>query len=168
MTRSRKPSQPFEPDPPFDIPEREPPKSVLDFREKLKARFPEDAARATANTEQYWGCPWEEITDHGCGVWFEKFGAQTAAAMRRRDEETVLAHLQCISERLQTADKQLADAIDVSYMENLFYKLDKRSQRWGWLRIPQNLKDLYIQFWGVIGPSRIEALERNRRRKKAP
>ncbi|HEX2751060.1 MAG TPA: hypothetical protein VHM91_23835, partial [Verrucomicrobiales bacterium] len=84
------------------------------------------------------------------------------------DEATVLAHLQCISAKFQTADAELSDAIDVSYMENLFYKVDKRTQRWGWLRIPQNLKDLYVRFWGVIEPSRIEALERNRRRKKTP
>jgi hypothetical protein len=168
MTKSKKPPAPFEPDPPFDLPERNPSKSILKFKERLEALFPEDAIRATAMTEKYFGDPWEKIEDYGGGTWLEKFGSQTAAAMRRRDEKTAIAHLECFSEKLHTADADLCDSIDVSYMENLFNGVDKRTQRWAWLRIPQNLKDLYIGFWGVIAPSRIAALESNRRRKKAP
>lgn len=82
----------------------------------------------------------------------------TADAMRRRDEESTVGHLTVLSRALRRCGPYLRDLIDVNYMEGLFHWVDVRSAKWGWRRVPDNLRELYIAFWGHISPRRLERL----------
>ena len=141
------------PDPPFDIPDLPIAPGVQALKQLVEEQFPEDAAMTSRRSVELWD------GDEARGGWFEEFVERTNEAIRRRDEAVVMQHLNFFSAQLDWADDDVRRVIDVNYVENLLGRLDKRSQRWGWRRIPQNLKELYLAFWGKISPSRIEVLE---------
>ena len=72
----------------------------------------------------------------------------TTDAMADRDEALVASHLAFMSDQLDHADDAVRTHIDVYYVESLMWDLDADGKRWGWERIPANLKRLYIDLWG--------------------
>ena len=94
-----------------------------------------------------------------CGDWLTRFAESTASAMRKRAELIVTGHLSLIATTLERCGPYLRDLIDVNYMEDLFYKVDVRSSRWGWRRVPPNLRQLYIDYWGQIIPRYVDRLQ---------
>ena len=64
-----------------------------------------------------------------------------------------------MSDKLEKADADARYAIDVDYVENFLYKLSLKKKRWAWTLIPQNLKDLYVAFWGEITPRKMARIQ---------
>ncbi len=54
---------------------------------------------------------------------------------------------------------ELRSLIDVNYMEDLFYKVEDADAQWGWQRVPNVLRQLYIDCWIGIIPSYVRRLE---------
>jgi hypothetical protein len=145
--------QDLRPDPPYDILDRPIAPSLEALKRLIEEQFPEDAAVTSRRSMELWD------SDEASGLWFEEFVERTNEAIRSRDDVVVMRHLTFFSLHLDTADDDVRRMIDVNYVENLLCRLDKRAQRWGWRRIPANLKQLYIAFWGKISPGRIAMLE---------
>ncbi len=141
------------PDPPFDIPDRPIAPSIQALKRLVEEQFPKAAAMTSRRVRELWG------SDEVEGLWFVEFARRTNDAIKKREETVVARHLQFYSAQLEIADDDARGVIDVSYVVNLLRLLDKRSQRWGWRRIPPNLKELYLAFWGKISPRWIEMLE---------
>jgi hypothetical protein len=54
-----------------------------------------------------------------------------------------------MSGKLRTASKTVEEYIDVSYVESLKWDIkDKKTLKWDWNLIPENLKELYRETWG--------------------
>ena len=144
----------WEPPPPFDIgPERPVPDSLRVMREELRRLFPKDAKYADKSAKAY------ADDDSAWTVWFEAFAERTRKAFRRGDEATAVAHMTYMSDKLEKADADARYAIDVDYVENFLYKLSLKKKRWAWTLIPQNLKDLYVAFWGEITPRKMARIQ---------
>lgn len=77
-----------------------------------------------------------------------EFSLMTSEAMRDRNEQVVQAHLSYVSNLLIGANEKVHEYIDVYYVEELMYDLDEQSKQWGWFRIPENLRALYVAMWG--------------------
>ncbi len=122
------------------------------LRRRLLAKFPEDVAYADERFQELMGGPIR-------GAWLTHFAESTASAMRKRNESVVTGHLSVIAKTLEGCGPYLRDLIDVNYMEDLFYKVDVRSSRWGWRRVPPSLRQLYIDFWGRIIPRYVARLQ---------
>jgi uncharacterized protein YPO0396 len=110
------------------------------MKRAIAARFPEEAEAVDAQMLDY--------DDDAYEVWLERFCDTTNAAMARRDEALVKAHLSFISEQLASSDDDMRQAVDVAYAANLMWNLDIDAKRWAWARVPVNLKQLYVQMWG--------------------
>ena len=79
----------------------------------------------------------------------EAFSQSTTNAIKIFDDRTVVAHFDYISNKLKTASKVEANYIDVYYIEPLMWDIkDKNTKKWGWSRLPTNLRGLYRKMWG--------------------
>ena len=141
--------------PPYDIPEEDPSDyaELRRFRVTLLKLFPESVKYADETFADRWS------PGPANGLWFTCFAESTADGMRRRDDRIVSGHLTIVSATYVTADKHLKGFIDVNYMEDLFYDVDVESSRWGWQRVPQNLRDLYTTYWNSVAPRYVTRLE---------
>jgi ribonucleotide reductase beta subunit family protein with ferritin-like domain len=79
---------------------------------------------------------------------FNQFCELTNKAMRNRDENTLLKHLNYMSRKLRTANKTEYEYIDVSYVESLMWNVNNEESKWAWQFFPENIKDLYTAMWG--------------------
>jgi len=114
--------------------------SVATMKDAIAARFPSEAEVVNARVIDY---------DHDAyEMWLEMFCDTTNAAMARRDETLVRAHLTYVSQQLAKGDGDVVRAIDVAYAENMMCGLDVKTKRWAWPLVPANLKRLYVAMWG--------------------
>lgn len=120
----------------------EPRKSVERLRAVLSYRFAAEARDIDAQMldDFYDGDAHES--------WLERFCDKTNAAIARRDEAMVLAHLSFMETQLDDCDEACRQAIDVGYAENLMWNVDSEAKRWVWPLVPKNLKQLYVDMWG--------------------
>ncbi len=112
------------------------------FIDEIVHRFP-----AVGEKMQKW-LEYQGFDDFTPTAMMEAFSQATTEAMARRDEETVVAHLRYVSEKLTRASAKEREYIDVYYVESLMWNLDKQGKKWGWGLVPPNLKELYIGMWG--------------------
>ncbi len=77
----------------------------------------------------------------------EEFAQATTEAIRLRDE-VARDHLAHVSRLLASSDSTILEFVDAYYVEVLMFGLDEVSTKWGWERIPDNLKQRYVAFWG--------------------
>jgi hypothetical protein len=108
----------------------------------IMRKFP-DAAKPMINCAKH-----RRSVEYSTTAMMEEFSNVTSDAIRRRNEDVARAHLEYISHLLDHADDKVKEYIDVYYVEVLMYDLDDESKRVGWRLIPDNLKELYIGFWG--------------------
>lgn len=105
----------------------------------VAARFPEEAETVAAQMLDF--------DDDAYEVWLENFCELMNAAMARRDEATVRAHLSCISQQLDEGDAEVSSAVGVAYTEKLMWSLNGEGKRWAWPLVSSNLKRLCLNMW---------------------
>ena len=112
--------------------------------ERLRAAFPEDAARAD-----------ERVGDQGFELneapylWVEHFSQFTTDAINGREFARAASHMREVSALLAGADEDVVKCIDVAYVESLMWDVrDDERKAEGWKHVPENLRQLYIQMWG--------------------
>lgn len=76
----------------------------------------------------------------------EAFAGATTRAFSRGDTERGRQHLAFMAAKLDTANAQIYEYIDVYYVENLFWDAPQAAVEVGWRCLPENLKDLYLAF----------------------
>ena len=79
---------------------------------------------------------------------FDNFSEQTNKAMRNKDKETLLKHLNYISKKLVCANEVELEYIDVYYVESLMFNVNNKESKWAWSIFPENIKNLYEKMWG--------------------
>lgn len=79
-----------------------------------------------------------------------EFEIKTTESIRIRDEEKVLASFMLAERCYRRGDEAMKNAIEVSFVEGVLSLLSKEDKKWGWERMPQLLKDLYIGFGANI------------------
>jgi len=54
--------------------------------------------------------------------------------------------LEYISTQYKTGDEKIKDCIDVAFVENLFWRVPTEERISYWEGLPENLKELYVNF----------------------
>ena len=112
--------------------------------ELLRAAFPEDAVQADKRVGDQGFEPNEAPY-----LWVEHFSQLTTDAMKGRDFEKAAGHMREVSALLPNADEEVVKCIYVAYVESLMWDIsDDERKAEGWKKVPQNLRQLYVQMWG--------------------
>ncbi|WP_350595102.1 MULTISPECIES: hypothetical protein [unclassified Pseudoalteromonas] len=118
---------------------------VETFLGEIKQRFPEVANRIELNNNRMG----YEPDDKMYTAEMETFSQTTTDAIKAGDHDRALNYLKYMSEKLLVASVIEREYIDVYYVESLLWDIkDKKIKQAGWLLIPSNLKQLYIEMWG--------------------
>ncbi|ODB95165.1 hypothetical protein A3197_17545 [Candidatus Thiodiazotropha endoloripes] len=81
-----------------------------------------------------------------------EFEMKTTEAIRNKDKEKVLASFILAERCFRQGDEAMKNAIDVSFVEGVLSLLNKEEKEWGWVLMPELLKELYVDFWGRLRP----------------
>jgi hypothetical protein len=115
------------------------------FFDEMHARFPMLSEKADKLYEIYWGEPPAEADDFFC--WFESVANALNSEMRRgTPEKQYTAVFAFILEALNTGSAEVKRRIDVSFVENLFWRVAPARALPYWKALPPALKALYIDF----------------------
>jgi hypothetical protein len=113
--------------------------TVLEFYNAVRTQFPQVTVRADAEHIKHWG----ELDPEFAYSWFQSLAHALNRDMERGiDIQTHVDLFLFINSALATSRQEVANCIDVSFVENLFWRLPEEKARPYWLRLPQPLKDL--------------------------
>ena len=113
--------------------------------EFIKAEYPVISEKADKEYTRQWG----DFTDleHYSYAWFEALANALNKEMSNEVEQTKYERLfALISKSLLEADEHLKKAIDVAFVENLFWQVPAKKAKNYWVSLPNNLKELYVNF----------------------
>ncbi len=116
-----------------------------EFCQKIKVEFPEVSARA----DKWYTHQWGDFTDteYYSYSWFEALANALNEEMRKEiAPERYAKLLQVISLAYEAKDEKIRQAIDVAFVENLFWQVPESKCESYWEALPQNLKVLYEGF----------------------
>ena len=113
------------------------------FLAELKVNFPEISRKTDVIHINTWGC----LDSKSNFSWLENL----ARAINNEMANDVPAHryqqlFSFLSKQYQSDDPLIKEYIDVSFVENLFWKIPKDKAASYWVILPNNLKLLYINF----------------------
>ena len=112
----------------------------------VSALFPELSAKADRAFFDYWG--------HAPGAqdaysWFGSLASALNADMNRAVDAGFHAPvLDCIADALDGCSTELFACLDVSFVENLFWRVSANKAAPYWQQMPEALKVLYCRFHG--------------------
>ncbi|OIQ35279.1 MAG: hypothetical protein BM559_01855 [Roseobacter sp. MedPE-SWchi] len=112
-----------------------------DFRSK----FPELARAADTRHVK----TWDSVEDDTAFSWFESLAGvindQMEAERQGADLALVFSYFE---EKLSESDEEVVNCIDVSFVENLFWRVKPKSAVNVWPKMPNSLQKLYLNFHG--------------------
>jgi hypothetical protein len=119
--------------------------SVLDFYNETRKKYP--AVTLIADIEHI--RIWDEIDPEFAYSWFESLAKALNKEMCRNVETNKHKNLiEFISSQYQIGDAEVKNCIDVSFIENLFWEVPTEKADPYWKLLPENLKELYVDFYG--------------------
>ena len=114
------------------------------FCEEVKAKFPAISAKADREYIRQWG---EFETDLYSYSWFESLANALNIEMGKgippKDYQDLFSF---VSNGFLKGDEDTKNAIDVAFIENLFWNVSSSASELYWNTLPENLKDLYLSF----------------------
>ncbi|WP_444939351.1 DUF7674 family protein [Microbulbifer sp. JMSA002] len=118
-----------------------------DYYKSVKTRFPEVSTRADKLYDSYWNSLVKmEFSSYS---WFESLAnAVNGAMLKGTPSEEVVSMLVDIGHAYTQGEDDLQNAIDVAFVENLFWQVPKDKSKPYWEKLPGNLQDLYVGFHG--------------------
>ncbi len=112
-----------------------------DFRE----RFPELTRAADARHIE----AWDSIDDGTPYIWFESLAGAINDRMGDEEFDAELAPVfGYFDAKLRGGDSEVKTCIDVSFVENLFWRVAQRNSARVWPKVPKSLQTLYVGFHG--------------------
>lgn len=114
------------------------------FYQLVREKFKSDAEQAE---KIYEGKGWEK-EDEAYFIWFECFADVTNTMMRRYNENDVKNHFSFFLFHFESGTNIIKECVDVSYVENLFWELDKKTCKHFWPLLPKKMQVLYLKFHG--------------------
>jgi len=116
--------------------------SILQFYRKTRERF----ATVVDKTDKEHLKSWE-LDDEYAYSWFQSLANMLNAEMQKQVgldvAETLFDYMR---EQFSTGSPEVQNCIDVSFVENLVWRVSSEKARPYWLRIPDLLKNLYLEF----------------------
>lgn len=114
---------------------------------KIKADFPSLSTTA----ETIYTNRWNDIieTDFSPHAWFESLANAVNSEMNRQVPSKNYKNLFIlISKEYSAGEQDTKTAIDVAFIENLFWQVSNNDAKSYWDILPMNLKNLYVGFHG--------------------
>ena len=119
--------------------------SVLDFYNATREKFPEITKKADIKHIEMW----DEVDPEFAYSWFESLAnALNSEMVSGTDAIKYKALFAYIGANFSEGDNEVKNCIDVSFTENLFWKIPAANAKPYWETLPLNLRELYINFHG--------------------
>jgi translation initiation factor 2 alpha subunit (eIF-2alpha) len=113
-----------------------------EFCQKIKKEFPAISARADKQYTRQWGD--FKDTEYYSYSWFEALANALNEEMRKESAPEQFSELlKIISTAYETSEVEVRQAIDVAFVENLFWQVPEIKCKSYWEELPKNLKELY-------------------------
>jgi len=119
--------------------------SVLNFYNTIREKFPEITKKADIKHIEIWN----EVDPEFAYSWFESLANALNSEMINGVNANKYKELfNYISRNFDEGNNEVKDCIDVSLVENLFWKVPKNKAKIYWKSLPFNFRTLYINFHG--------------------
>lgn len=117
------------------------------FCENIRSQYLEVSRRADRDYDYYWNRLVQmEFSPYS---WFESLARAINSDMLANELAEKHAELfQTISKEFSVGTKKVRNAIDVAFVENLFWQVPADKAKNYWEILPENLKELYLGFHG--------------------
>lgn len=116
--------------------------SILQFYRNTRERFPTIVDKTDKEHLRRWDLGYEYAYS-----WFQSLANMLNAEMRKQVDSDVAGTIfDYMREQFVTGSTEVRNCIDVSFVENLFWQVPSETARLYWLRMPDLLKNLYVEF----------------------
>ena len=119
--------------------------SVLQLYRDFRKRYPELTHAADARHIKVW----DRVDDETAFSWFESLAGvvndQMGTLEQSADLESVFSYFE---RELEGSDNEVKNCIDVSFVENLFWRVQSNSAAGVWDALPKLMQQLYLGFHG--------------------
>jgi len=117
--------------------------NVLDMYNEFRAKFPEITEKADAEHVKNW----DEIDPEFAYSWFESLANAINQDMHKGVDAQVYKEVfDFLKTQYLLGDVKTKDCIDVSFTENMFWRVQPEKAKNYWLLFPDALKELYVNF----------------------
>lgn len=118
-----------------------------EFCENIRSQYPEISRQADRDYDNYWNRLVQvEFLPYS---WFESLARAINSDMLANEPAEKHAELfETISKELGVGTKKVRNAIDVAFVENLFWQVPANKVKKYWEALPENLQGLYLGFHG--------------------
>ncbi|WHI45260.1 hypothetical protein [Microbulbifer sp. VAAF005] len=117
------------------------------FCRQIREAYPEISAQADKLYDEYWNRLVQ--TEFSSYSWFESLANALNSEMKKKViADNYQALLKTISSVYEHGESGIMKAIDVAFVENLFWQVNSDNARPYWEVMPKNLKGLYVEFHG--------------------
>lgn len=113
------------------------------FCRKIKESYPEISAKTDKIYDDYWNrLAQMEFSSYS---WFESLANTLNSEMKKKvAADNYQALLKTISAEYDRGESGVMNAIDVAFVENLFWQVKSDDAQPYWEVMPENLKELYV------------------------
>ena len=120
--------------------------SLDQFCEEMKSKFPSLSEKAEKEYLKFWG---EIVPEFYSYTWFNALARVLNTEMNKgvQPEEFKLL-FSTIAVSFLNGSEEVKKAIDVSFVENLFWNVSSKASELHWSYFPEVLKKLYLEFHG--------------------
>ncbi|WP_444892215.1 hypothetical protein ACJJIE_15000 [Microbulbifer sp. TRSA001] len=117
------------------------------FCRQIREAYPEISAQADKLYDEYWNRLVQ--TEFSSYSWFESLANALNSEMKKKViADNYQALLKTISSVYEHGESGIMKAIDVAFVENLFWQVNSDNAWPYWEVMPKNLKGLYVEFHG--------------------
>jgi hypothetical protein len=117
------------------------------FCKSVKEKYPDISRKADRAYDEYWNSLVEmEFSSYS---WFESLANALNEEMKRKvSAQEYVSQFNEISQEYSKGESEVEKAIDVAFVENLYWQVPADKARPFWEIMPSNLKELYVGFHG--------------------
>jgi hypothetical protein len=116
-----------------------------EFCESIKKKYPEISSKADTEYDKYWNSIVK--TDFSSYSWFESLANALNSEMKKKVSiEKYKVLLETIGKEYRVGVDEVKKAIDVAFVENLFWQVSASDASIYWEALPKNLQALYVGF----------------------
>ena len=117
--------------------------TLIEIYDDLHTEFPDISETADLMHRELWG----EVDQQNVYHWFESLANSLNGRMQKNADVMLFSGVfECLRRAYIQGDSHIQDCVNVSFTENLFWKVEASKARPYWDVFPDILKNLYIGF----------------------
>ncbi len=117
--------------------------TVLDMYQEFRNEFPEVTQKADVEHVQLW----DEVNPDFAHAWFESLaGAINEEMTNDVPADRYLPIFEFLRKKYHVGNDVVSSCIDISFVENLFWRVSTRKAQPYWAALPSVFKELYVDF----------------------